>query len=142
MQHVQLGGRHPVDIAFEDVDGNEVPAYIDQRAPPHEAWLIVDRDRGHRKTARRNGDQLQKGFEAVQNPKRIGCVELGAGFRNDQVVGLVVAHPLDLLTAVVGVNGERRVCSVCGLLQKNRRAPRELLFKAIHGTFHHLVVRA
>ncbi len=70
VQHVHLHRCHTVDVALQHVDGNEVPAHIDQQAPPRKARLIFDGDRRRGKSRGSNLHQLQKCLQAAQNAER------------------------------------------------------------------------
>ena len=75
-QHVQLDRRHAIDIALEDIDGNEVPANVDQRALPHEARLIVNRDRGTEKPLGVMVMSCRKVSSPRRSPSGLGALSL------------------------------------------------------------------
>ena len=46
VEGVQLGRRHPVDHAFQTLDGEELPPRVDQQSPVGERGLVLDRGAG------------------------------------------------------------------------------------------------
>src|SRR5437868_4287387 len=109
VQHVHLHRFHSIEVAFEDIEGNEMAADVNQQTTPGEPRLIFNRYYGDCKPLRRYFDQLQESLQAVQNAKWIRRVERGAGRRDYQLVRFIFAELLHPLAIMIRVDDQRRM---------------------------------
>src|SRR5882724_12812483 len=64
-----------VDIALEDIDGDEVAGYVDHEAAPGETRLVLDGDGGSGEAVRRDFNQLQESLQGVHGTEGSGGVD-------------------------------------------------------------------
>src|SRR5258708_37913162 len=112
VQHVELHRFHPVKIALEDVDRNEVAGDIDQQSTPGETRPVFN---GHS----RDGEavlvrlhELQESLHSAHQTKRIGSVQMDFSRSDLQTVGFIFAQSYILLTEPVAVKNEISSTSV------------------------------
>ena len=107
MKDVHLHGFQAVEIAANDLQGNEVSRRIDHQAAPGKARLVANGERRRREPVAGNVDKLQKRLQSMHRSKRCGCGELRARAGYFQYVGFVLTHILNFLAGVIGVDEER-----------------------------------
>src|SRR5690348_1162974 len=78
VQNVHLHGSHPVEVALENVERDEVAADVNQQAAPGKTGLVFNSDGGSGESGGRYGDQLKKGLQATNGTQHSGCCELRA----------------------------------------------------------------
>jgi hypothetical protein len=141
VQNVHLHGGHTVEVALEHVQRNEVPAHIDEHAPPGKPRLIFYGDGRHGEAGGRDLDKLKKGLQAVQHAQRRWRGELSRGIGNGQLVRFILPEFLHGFAAVVGVNGQGG--SSVGLgTKRNSRLLRKLRREPLQRGLERSIVRA
>jgi hypothetical protein len=91
MKDVHFDRGQAVEVAFDDLDRLEVPAAVDQQAPPGESRRVFDLDAGDEISVGITGEKLQDGFKSVKNAQ-IGRGDEKNPVRADRdVVGFVLS---------------------------------------------------
>ena len=136
VENIHLHGFHAVNIPADDVERDKVAGGIDHQTAPREARLVMNRDRGRGKSARRDIHQLKKGLESVHRAERRWRDKLCTRGRHFQNIALVLADFLNFLARVIGLNHERGSCRL-GRFEGERetRLTRELQQESLAGTF-------
>ena len=116
MEDVHLHGFHTINIAFQNVERNEMAADVNHKAAPSKTRLVLNGDRGSGETVRRYFDELEKSLQSAEDAQRICGVELCTGRSDFERVGFVLAELLDFFAGVVGVNHKRGLCSIASRL--------------------------
>ncbi len=136
VQDIHLHRRHPIDIALEYLQRNEVAANVNQQAPPDELGLIVNRHRGSGKTIRGRFHQLKECLKAVQHAQRSGRGELRTGFRDYQLIRFILAESLHARPAVIRMNQQNRTGGTSRfLMDEHPRCAREFGNKSVDSAF-------
>jgi hypothetical protein len=87
-------------------------------------------------------DELEQGFEAVEDAQRVGRGKLRAGSRDGQLVGLVLAELLDLLAGVVCMDKQRGVCCRRFGPERDAGLPRKLGDKSLDAAVEGGIVKS
>ena len=106
VQNVHLHRCHSIQIALKHIDRNKVAANVNEQSAPGEPRLILYRSCRHSKSIHARFDQLQKGLKSVKNAQRIGGVELRSRLADCQLIRLILAQALHLLTAMFQMDEE------------------------------------
>jgi len=106
-ENIHLHGFHSIQIAFDDVERDEMPAGVDHQSTPREARAVFDVQSRNAETFRRDGDQLEKRLQAAECAERIGGVQPCPGGRHIELVGFILAKFLNGLAFAIRGDFER-----------------------------------
>ena len=107
MEDIQLDRFHSVQIAFEHIQRNEVPAHINHQPAPGKARRVLNVNHGHGKTGGSCLHQLQKHLQAMQRAQRRGSAQRCPGCRHVQRVRFIFAKFRDFFAGVFHMNDQR-----------------------------------
>src|SRR5882757_7106171 len=105
VEDVHFHGFEAVEIALEDIEGDEVAGYVDHQAAPGETRFVLDGDGGGGKAVGGDFNQLQESLQGVHGTEGSGGVDFRAVGGDGERVGFVFAEFLDFFAGVVGVYG-------------------------------------
>src|SRR5882762_6749059 len=78
VEDVHFHSFQAVDIALEDIEGDEVAGYVDHEAAPRETRFVLDGDGGGGEAVGGNFDQLQESLQGVHRTEGGGGVDFRA----------------------------------------------------------------
>src|SRR6202046_1597223 len=137
MQHVHFDGSHPVDVAFQHIQRNEVTTHVHAEPSPRKPRRVFDVHSRSDKSRRGNLNKLKERLQAVHYAERIRRREFRARGAHIEDITFVFTHLLYGFAWIIGVHHQRGIRRIDGFVSQGhagflRKVADESLDRAIN----------